>query len=157
MVSAFLFVSVIGPSLSQPNFQSRVDFLLKTLRKYTRSIISSATLAVGAGLFLFSYISTTATTFLPSGWGLIFLYLGAVLGLVTFILTLAVVLPSSSRLVRLLKSDVTEHGQGTRGATVTVDPMAELGNVQSTIKSGLRAVVALLILILIFMVIGANF
>ena len=152
------FASVIGAFLSNDDLvRMRPELIMKILRRYSRLIAADSTITILAGFFLFDYVSTVSTRLLPSGWGLLLIYTGAILGLVALIVSLAAILPATNKIAMvLLKGEEQEAGKA-----VVVRGVQEQGqqimNSLGTIRAGIIGSTALLVLIMALMIAGTNF
>ncbi len=147
MGAAFLFTSVLGPSLEKMANEARSEFLIKTIPRYSMYVASTsgAAILLGASLYGYSYVAKDLST----GIALNLLQAGAGTGLIAFIVVMAIVLPSARHLLRLLRE----------GQAGTVQP-AGRGNAialaQSRVRTGTAIVFVLLILAVVLMVVGAT-
>jgi len=145
MGAAFLFGSVLAPSLSKMEGNARAEFLSKLIPRYTRYVFASSIVAVIFGLALYGYAFTYSRANFPSGSGLIFLQAGAGLGLIALIITLGFVMRAARKLYLLLKSSAP-GGEG--GVDIT--------STQKKVRMGTGIVAGLLLIVLVLMVVGAT-
>ncbi len=89
-----MFVSVLAPSLRRMSPASRGEFTLSVLPSYMRFIGGSSIAAAVAGLALYAYITQVATSLAPSGSGLIYIQIGAVVTLIVLLIAFGVLIPS---------------------------------------------------------------
>jgi uncharacterized membrane protein len=146
MGAAFLFGSVLAPSLSKMEGNARAEFLSKLIPRYTRYVFASSIVAVIFGLALYGYTSAYSRINFPSGSGLTFLQAGAGLGLIALIITLGFVMPAARKLFLLLKSSAQGGGGG--GVDIT--------STQKRVRMGTGIVAGLLLIVLVLMVVGAT-
>jgi uncharacterized membrane protein len=144
MGGAALFVSVIIPSLSKMSPPSRAEFIQSALPRYLRFIMGSSILAIIAGLALYAYVTTVATSLAPSTTGSPYVQAGAILGLVVLIIALGVLVPAGRKFIALTKQPPQQEAQ------------SQIANLQKRMGLAGRLGVALLGVTLILMVIGAS-
>jgi uncharacterized membrane protein len=148
MGAAFVFSSVLGPSLSSMESSGRTEFLRKVIPRYTRYVLATSLVAVIFGIALYGYAFEYAKN-LPTGQALSLLQGGAVLGLIALIIALAVVLPTARSMVRLLD----------KGKSEAPAPQGQIGGMsamQSRVRIGTIGVTILLFVVLVLMVVGAS-
>lgn len=156
MGASVMYGSVFGPSFSKSDFvETKPDFAISVMSKLSRFITGASLLTIVAGFFLFDYISTVATNILPPGSRILFIYAGAVLGFSAFVVTLASVIPSTNRIVKIMKSEVFTESSDSNLALVNSKRL-EIKHSLDTIRSGLGASAALLLLIFVLMILGTN-
>ena len=149
MGGATLFVSVLAPALRKMSPTSRSEFILSALPQYMRFIGGSSITAAVAGLALYAYITQVATSLAPSGSGAIYIQVGAVVTLIVLLIAFVVLIPTSRKLVQLLKqSQTTPSGDSTISAQV--------GSLQKRLGIAARLGVLLLAVTFILMVVGAS-
>lgn len=149
MGAALLFTSVLGPSLENMGSNVRAEFLTKAIPRYTRYIASSSGAAIALGISLYGYALRYSASNLPTGIALTLLQAGAGVGLVAFIVVMAIVLPSARHLLRLLKE----------GQSGTIQPAGQVDAIalsQKRVRMGTVAVLGLLVLVLVLMVAGST-
>jgi uncharacterized membrane protein len=149
MGGATLFVSVLAPALRKMSPASRSEFILSALPQYMRFIGGSSIAAAVAGLALYAYITQVATSLEPSGSGTIYIQVGAVVTLIVLLIAFVVLIPTSRKLVQLLKQSQTAPGS---------DPAisAQVGSLQKRLGMAARLGVLLLAVTFILMVVGAS-
>jgi uncharacterized membrane protein len=103
MGGATLFVSVLTPALRKMSAATRGEFVLSVIPSYMRFIGGSSIAAAVAGLALYAYITQVATSLSPSSSGLIYIQIGAVVTLIVLLIAFGVLIPTSRKLVALLK------------------------------------------------------
>src|SRR3989441_13213693 len=150
MGGAALFVSVIIPSLSTMSPPSRAEFIQSALPRYLRFISGTSILAIIAGLILYGYTTQTATSLAPSSSGLIYVQVGAVLGLFVLIIALGILTPSGRKLISLVKQ-APQTEPSAKDSTA-----AQIARLQRRLGMAGRLGVTLLGIALILMVIGAS-
>jgi uncharacterized membrane protein len=156
MGASVMYGSVLGPSFSKSDLvETKPEFAISVMSKFSRFITGASLLTIIAGFFLFDYISTVATTILPPGSRILFIYAGAVLGFAAFVVTLASVIPSTSRIVKILKSGVLSETTESNLALVNSRRL-QIRHSLRAIRSGLGASAALLLLIFVLMILGTN-
>src|SRR5207244_8170978 len=107
-----LFVSVLAPSLRRMSPASRGEFTVSVLPSYMRFIGGSSIAAAVAGLALYAYITQVATSLAPSNSGLIYIQLGAVVTLIVLLIAFGVLIPTSRKLVGLMKQSRNHAARG---------------------------------------------
>jgi len=151
MGGATLFVSVLSPALRRMSPASRGEFVLSVLPSYMRSIGGSSIAAAVAGLALYAYITQVATSLAPSSSGLIYVQVGAVVTLIVLLIAFGVLIPTSRKLVGLLKQS---QKQSVPGGDATIG--AQVGNLQKRLGMAARLGVFLLAVTFILMIVGAS-
>ena len=151
MGGATLFVSVLSPALRRMSPASRGEFVLSVLPSYMRFIGGSSIAAAVAGLALYGYITQVATSFAPSSSGLIYIQIGAVVTLIVLLIAFGVLIPTSRKLVGLLKMSQKQATPGGDAAT-----SAQVASLQKRLGMAARLGVFLLALTLILMIVGAS-
>jgi uncharacterized membrane protein len=149
MGGATLFVSVLAPALRKMSPASRSEFILSALPQYMRFIGGSSIAAAVAGLALYAYITQVATSLEPSGSGTIYIQVGAVVTLIVLLIAFVVLIPTSRKLVRLLKQSQTAPGGDSAIS-------AQVGSLQKRLGMAARLGVLLLAVTFILMVVGAS-
>jgi hypothetical protein len=154
MGAALLFVSVVNPALPTMGMEGRADFIVSVLPRYMRYVLANSVVAVIAGLSLFVYTTQVSTSLMPTATALLYIQTGAIIGLVAFVLVLALLLPSEGKLVNLLK-EMRKGGQsGTAGAEQ--GSMVQVVKIQSRVKAAANVIATLLVVVLILMIIGGT-
>ncbi len=148
MGGATLFVSVLTPALRKMTPASRGEFILSVIPSYMRFIGGSSIAAAVAGLALYAYITQVATSLAPSGSGAIYIQIGAVVTLIVLLIAFGVLIPTSRKLVGLLK-------QAPPGGDSAIS--AQVGRLQKRLGMAARLGVFLLAVTFILMIVGANF
>lgn len=148
MGAAFLFSSVLGPSLSHMDSSGRAEFLSKVIPRYTRYVMATSLTAVVFGVALYGYAFEYAKN-LPSGVALSLLQAGALVGLVALIVSLGLVIPTARTMGRMLND-------GKSGAPAPEGRAMVMTSMQSRVRIGTVSVTVLLFLVLILMVVGAS-
>jgi|SRR5256712_363519 len=151
MGGATLFVSVLSPALRRMSPASRGEFVLSVLPSYMRFIGGSSIAAAVAGLALYAYITQVATSLAPSSSGLIYVQVGAVVTLIVLLIAFGVLIPTSRKLVGLLKQS---QKQLVPGGDATIG--AQVGNLQKRLGMAARLGVFLLAVTFILMIVGAS-
>jgi hypothetical protein len=146
--AASILSSVIFPSLGKLSPSTRAEFIISTLPRIVRFVFGVATGALVAGVLLFGYEIRVATALAPSTLGTTFIAVGAVLGLIAYVLAIGVVYPTAYKLVKTLTQARDDKTGG--------PPPAELPKLQSRLRMTSGAIAGLLALVLILMVIGAS-
>jgi uncharacterized membrane protein len=149
MGGATLFVSVLAPALRKMSPASRSEFILSALPQYMRFIGGSSIAAAVAGLALYAYITQVATSLEPSGSGTIYIQVGAVVTLIVLLIAFVVLIPTSRKLVQLLKQSQTAPGADSAIS-------AQVGSLQKRLGMAARLGVLLLAVTFILMVVGAS-
>jgi uncharacterized membrane protein len=149
MGAALLFTSVLSPSLETMASSARSEFLVKAIPRYTTYVASTSGAAVVLGIALYGYAIVYASKSLPTGVALTLLQAGAGVGLVAFIIVMALVLPSARHLLRIVK-------EGQSGTMQPAGRQEAIARVQSRVRTGTIGVLGLLVLVLILMVAGST-
>jgi uncharacterized membrane protein len=147
MGGATLFVSVLTPALRKMSPGSRGEFVVSVIPSYMRFIGGSSIAAAVAGLALYAYITQIATSLAPSGSGAIYIQIGAVVTLIVLVIAFGVLIPTSRKLVGLLK-------QAAPGGDSAIS--AQVGSLQKRLGMAARLGVFLLAVTFILMIVGAN-
>jgi uncharacterized membrane protein len=147
MGGAALFVSVLTPALRKMSPGSRGEFVVSVIPSYMRFIGGSSIAAAVAGLALYAYITQVATSLAPSGSGAIYIQIGAVVTLIVLVIAFGVLIPTSRKLVGLLK-------QAAPGGDSAIS--AQVGSMQKRLGMAARLGVFLLAVTFILMIVGAN-
>src|SRR5437667_10583524 len=108
-----------------------------------RFIGGSSIVAAVAGLALYAYITQVATSFAPSSSGLIYIQIGAVVTLIVLLIAFGVLIPTSRKLVALLKQS---QKQALPGGDATMS--AQVGNLQK--RLGMAATFGIVLLAVTF-------
>ncbi len=151
MGGATLFVSVLTPALRRMSPASRGEFVLSVIPSYMRFIGGSSIAAAVAGLALYAYITQVATSLAPSNSGLIYIQIGAVVTIIVLLIAFGVLIPTSRKLVGLLKQSQKQAAPGGDVAMTT-----QVGNLQKRLGMTARLGVFLLAVTLILMIVGAS-
>ena len=151
MGGATLFVSVLTPALRRMSPTSRSEFLLSALPSYMRFIGGSSITAAVAGLALYAYITQVATSLAPSSSGQVYIQIGAVVTLIVLLIAFGVLIPTSRKLVRLLKESQKQVAPGGDAAT-----SVQSVGLQKRLGMAARFGVVLLALTFILMIVGAS-
>jgi uncharacterized membrane protein len=151
MGGATLFVSVIAPSLRKMSPASRGEFILSALPRYMRFIGGSSIAAAVAGLALYAYIASIGPPLAPTSSGQVLINIGAVVTLVILLIAFGVLIPTSRKLVGLLK-------QAQKQATPAGDTAtsAQVASLQKRLGMAARLGVLLLAVTFILMIVGAS-
>ena len=151
MGGATLFVSVLTPALRKMSPASRGEFVVSVIPSYMRFIGGSSIAAAVAGLALYAYITQVATSLAPSGSGAIYIQIGAVVTLIVLLIAFGVLIPTSRKLVGLLKQSQKQAAPGGDAAI-----SAQVGSLQKRLGMAARLGVFLLAVTFILMIVGAN-
>jgi uncharacterized membrane protein len=149
MGGATLFVSVLAPALRKMSPASRGEFITSALPQYMRFIGGSSIAAAVAGLALYAYITQVATSFEPSGSGLIYIQIGSVVTVIVLLIAFVILIPTSRKLVQLLK-------QSPIAPSADSAMSAEAGSLQKRLGMAARLGVLLLAVTFILMIVGAS-
>ena len=139
-----LFISVISPALKGVSQSTRAEVLVSVLPKYVRYLGGSSILSILAGLALYGYSSATTKSSTPFLSGTMYIDVGALLGLVAFVIVFAVVIPAARRIVNACK----KIGDSTQ--------VSETPRLLKRMRMGATITVGILAIVLILMMIGAN-
>jgi uncharacterized membrane protein len=151
MGGATLFVSVLAPSLRKMSPASRGEFTLSVLPSYMRFIGGSSIAAAVAGIALYAYITKMGPPLAPSSLGLTYIQIGAVVTLIVLLIAFGVLIPTSRKLVELLKQSQKQVGSGADAAM-----SAQVASLQKRLGMAARLGVFLLALTFILMIVGAS-
>ena len=124
---------------------------MSVIPPYMRFIGGSSIAAAVAGLALYAYITQVATSLAPSGSGAIYIQIGAVVTLIVLLIAFGVLIPTSRKLVGLLKQS---QKQAVSDADSAVS--AQVGSLQKRLGLAARLGVFLLAVTVILMIVGAN-
>ncbi len=147
MGGGVLFISVVSPSLRNMSPSSRSEFVNFTLPRYFRFITGTSIIAIVAGLILYAYITQAAASLAPSDSGLIYIQIGAVLGLIALVLVLGVAMPAGRKLVSLSNQMAKTPAENMAG---------QIESLSRRLSMAARIGVTLLGLTLILMIVGAE-
>ena len=148
MGAAFLFSSVLGPSLDHMEPVARSEFLVKVVPRYMRYIAMTSVLAVIFGVGLYAYAASSSALPRTGSSALLLLQAGAGMGLIALILAFVIVLPSGRTLTRLITEG--RNGPPPQGQADIII------RTQQRMRMASAAISALLLLVLILMVLGAT-
>ena len=151
MGGAALFVSVISPSLRKMSPASRGEFVVSVLPSYMRFIGGSSAAAAIAGLALYAYITQFATSLAPSNSGLPYIQAGAVVTLIVLIIAFGILIPTTRKLVAVVKQSQKQSAPGGDAAM-----SAQITSLQKRLAMAARLGVLLLAVTFIFMIVGAS-
>src|SRR5437879_2190864 len=151
MGGATLFGSVLSTALRRMSPASRGEFVLSVIPSYMRFIGGSSIATAVAGLALYAYITQVATSLAPSNSGLIYIQIGAVVTLIVLLIAFGVLIPTSRKLVGLLKQP---HEPASPGGDAAMSVQA--GNLQKRLGMAARLGVFLLAVTFILMIVGAS-
>ena len=138
---ALLFTTVVTPTLQKLEPSSRIDFIKKVLPRFLKFIGASSGGAVLAGIALYVYVNGFVVSLAPDSSGLIFIQVGAILGLIAFLIAMVVVIPTGRKLVASL-SDAKPP------------PPERVARLQARLRMGASAAAGILLVTLILMVAG---
>jgi uncharacterized membrane protein len=153
MGASILYVSVLGPSMTRLAPSSRADLFNAIGSRYERYLVSNATIAVAAGLILYAYVSgdivkVTSNIALSSS-GMPWIMVGIVLGLIAYIIGIAIVMRANRGLMKLMAQAPAGQPSSAMSSTMLVSLQRRV-----VMGSGLQAL--LLLIALLCMVVGAN-
>ena len=151
MGGATLFVSVLTPALRRMSPAARGEVVLSVIPSYMRFIGGSSIAAAVAGLALYAYITQVTTSLAPSSSGLIYVQVGAVVTLIVLLIAFGVLIPTSRKLVGLLKQSQKQAAPGGDSAM-----SAQVAGLQKRLGMAARLGVFLLALTFILMIVGAS-
>jgi uncharacterized membrane protein len=151
MGGATLFVSVLTPALRRMSPSARGEFVLSVIPSYMRFIGGSSIAAAVAGLALYAYITQVATSLQPSSSGLIYVQIGAVVTLIVLLIAFGVLIPTSRKLVGLLRQSQKQAAPGADSAM-----SAQVAGLQKRLGMAARLGVFLLALTFVLMIVGAS-
>ena len=151
MGGATLFVSVLTPAVRRMSPAARGEFVVSVIPSYMRFIGGSSIAAAAAGLALYAYITQVVTSLAPSNSGLVYIQAGAVVTLIVLVIAFGVLIPTSRKLVGLLKQSQKQAMTGNDSAK-----SAQVGSLQKRLGMAARLGVFLLALTFILMIVGAS-
>ena len=151
MGGATLFVSVLTPALRRMSPAARGEFVVSVIPSYMRFIGGSSIAAAVAGLALYAYITQVVTSLAPSNSGLVYIQAGAVVTIIVLVIAFGVLIPTSRKLVGLLKQSQKQGMPGNDSAM-----SAQVGSLQKRLGMAARLGVFLLALTFILMIVGAS-
>jgi len=151
MGGATLFVSVLTPALRRMSPAARGEFIVSVIPSYMRFIGGSSIAAAVAGLALYAYITQIVTSLAPSNSGLVYIQAGAVVTIIVLVIAFGVLIPTSRKLVGVLKQSQKQGMPGTDSAM-----SAQVGSLQKRLGMAARLGVFLLALTFILMIVGAS-
>ena len=151
MGGATLFVSVLTPALRRMSPAARGEFIVSVIPSYMRFIGGSSIAAAVAGLALYAYITQVVTSLAPSNSGLVYIQAGAVVTIIVLVIAFGVLIPTSRKLVGLLKQSQKQGMPGNDSAM-----SAQVGSLQKRLGMAARLGVFLLALTFILMIVGAS-
>ena len=151
MGGATLFVSVLTPALRRMSPAARGEFVVSVIPSYMRFIGGSSIAAAVAGLALYAYITQVVTSLAPSNSGLVYIQTGAVVTVIVLVIAFGVLIPTSRKLVGLLKQSQKQGMPGNDSAM-----SAQVGSLQKRLGMAARLGVFLLALTFILMIVGAS-
>jgi uncharacterized membrane protein len=151
MGGATLFVSVLTPALRRMSPASRGEFVVSVIPSYMRFIGGSSIAAAVAGLALYAYITQVATSLAPSSSGLSYIQIGAVVTLIVLLIAFGILIPTSRKLVALLKQS---QKQAAPGGDESMS--AQIASLQKRLGRAARVGVFLLSVTFILMIVGAS-
>jgi hypothetical protein len=141
----------LTPALRRMSPAARGEFIVSVIPSYMRFIGGSSIAAAVAGLALYAYITQVVTSLAPSNSGLVYIQAGAVVTLIVLVIAFGVLIPTSRKLVGLLKQS---QKQGMPGNDSTMS--AQVGSLQKRLGMAARLGVFLLALTFILMIVGAS-
>ena len=148
MGSSFLFAWVIGPSLESMNPDTRTGFLLNMLPRFSKFISISSSAAIGAGIVLAGWTFGAETSLVPSGIAFFLFLIGAVLAFVALLIAMALVVSPANRLLEML-----EKTKNT-ALPASSDETSKILELQRIMRSGAKALAAMLPVVMLLMVLG---
>src|SRR2546427_11942449 len=151
MGGATLFVSVLTPAVRRMSPAARGEFVVSVIPSYMRFIGGSSIAAAAAGLALYAYITQVVTSLAPSNSGLIYIQIGAVVTLIVLLIAFGVLIPTSRKLVGLLKQPQKQASPGGDAAM-----SVQAGNLQKRLGMAARLGVFLLAVTFILMIVWAS-
>jgi uncharacterized membrane protein len=142
--SSFLFGSIIGPAMDIMKPNSRADFLIAVLPKFSRFVLLAALVTVGSGVIIGAYVLEVNTSLLPAGIGFLFLVFGALAGFIALLIAIVMIYPFSGKLLKLL---VETNGQTNLDGAL----ISRIEEAQRNVSSGGKTVGVLLAIAVILM------
>jgi uncharacterized membrane protein len=164
-IVAWLGASMFGnislsPDVPKMSSQGKADFWSIIMPKAARYGMIAGMVAVADGVLLYAYINFVNTSYAPSAAGLPFIQGGALLGLLLLLVAVFMV-DRTSRRIRSLSIGISEEREppAASASPGNDSAAAELGaaaTLQKRLKLTTRVGMALLVLVLLLMVVGAN-
>ncbi len=153
--SSAAFVFAIYPSVRSVTKDQNILSFRSFLPSFSKVIAGASISTVLAGIFLFGYISSIDTSRMPTGWNLIFILIGALLGLVAIILTLGVISPLISRFMKQSGQDLNVSGNY---SSMKIEKSErEIESLTGSINSVTFSLVLMLLIVEILMTLGIYF
>lgn len=119
--------------------------------KLSKMLGAASASAILAGGILYGYLTSVDTAHVPNSLGFIFITIGALLGLISAIMTLGAILPQGSKFVKIATGDPT-YVKDPETKEGTPDEESMLRGIDSSLK----AVAVILGIAMIVMVLGTN-
>jgi Domain of unknown function (DUF1772) len=151
MGGATMFVSVVAPSLRKMSPAARGEFVLSVLPGYMRFIGGASLAAAIVGLALYAYITQVATSLAPTSSGLIYIQIGAIVTLVILVIAFGILIPTSRKLIGLMKQSQKQAAPGGDSSIST-----QVASLQKRLGMSATLGVVLLTLTFVLMIVGAS-
>ncbi len=146
MGSSFVFAWVIGPSLESMNQETRTDFLLNMLPKFSKFFSISSSTTIGAGIILAGWTFGAETSLVPGGIAFFLFLIGAVLAFVALLIAMALIVSPANRLLTML--------QKVKNSPASSDETSRIFELQRIASSGAKALSVMLPVVMLLMVFG---
>ena len=151
MGGATLFVSVLTPAVRRMSPATRGEFVLSVIPPYMRFIGGSSIAAAVAGLALYAYIAQAGPPLALSPSGLPYIQIGAIITLIVLLIAFGVLIPTSRKLIEVMKQSQKQAQPGGDSTTST-----QVASLQKRLGMAARLGVLLLAVTFILMILGAN-
>ena len=143
--SSVTFVMAVHPSLGTLSQDESRSYLRAFLPNFSKLLGAGIVSTAVAGILLLAYVSSVNTVLTPTGWKLVFLLIGALLGLIAAFLTVGVALPLASRFL----DPSSQASDGPKYSAL--DEATMISSLNGIIKS----ITIMLLLVFVLMVMGA--
>ncbi len=144
-----MYARVVGPALESMKPETRIDFLLDMLPRFSKFALISALTTIGAGIVLLGWVSGVDTSLLPTGIGFLLLLSGAVLAFVGLLIGMTLVTSSTNKLLKLLQRTKANAQEAT-----SPEVNAMMLEAQRNIRTGANALSAILPVVMALMILS---
>jgi uncharacterized membrane protein len=148
MGSSIFFTWAVIPSLDSLNSESKMNFLSDVMLRFSKFILVSSSTTIGAGIVLAGWVFSVNSPLLPTGAGFFSFLVSAVLAFVAFLVALTAIVAPANNLVQIFKR--------TKNVGSQMDPedIAKVAQAEKMIRSGAKALSAILPFVMILMVLS---
>jgi uncharacterized membrane protein len=157
--SSLSFAFIVYPSISNHlSKEDRITFFQAVLPLFSKIIGTASVSTILAGILLFGYVSSVDVSKMPVGWNLIFISLGAVLGLVGIILTLGVIFPMAEKITKALHEESNHDVSKKHSMILEIEnPGQEMEGRIQALYSVTRSMSLMLLIVVGLMILGVYF